>query len=65
MKNKSQKGITLIALVITIIVLLILAGVTLSVVVGENGVLYNARKATVENERASKKEKAVLDKYCF
>ena len=34
---KSQKGITLIALVITIIVLLILAGVTIAMLTGENG----------------------------
>ena len=37
-KEKHNKGITLIALVITIIVLLILAGVSISLVVGNNGV---------------------------
>ena len=35
---KNQKGITLVALVITIVVLLILAGVTISMVMGPNGV---------------------------
>lgn len=42
---KNQKGITLVALVITIVVLLILAGVTISMVLGPNGVLTNAQKA--------------------
>ena len=42
---KNQKGITLIALVITIIVLLILAGVTISLTVGKNGALSRARTA--------------------
>ncbi len=45
MKNKN--GITLIALVITIIVLLILAGVSISLTLGQNGVLTQA-KTTVE-----------------
>ncbi|MBR3133272.1 MAG: type II secretion system protein [Clostridia bacterium] len=42
---KKQKGITLIALVITIIVLLILAGVTIAMVVGDNGILSRSREA--------------------
>ena len=41
-----EKGITLIALVITIIVLLILAGVTLATVTGYDGILPNAKKGT-------------------
>ena len=40
-----ESGITLIALVITIIVLLILAGVTIAMVVGDNGILTRAREA--------------------
>lgn len=40
---KQNKGITLVALVITIIVLLILAGVSISLVVGDNGVLTQAK----------------------
>ena len=50
-KNK-QKGITLIALVITIIVLLILAGVSISMLTGENGILNQASKAAVQTEIA-------------
>lgn len=44
---KEQKGITLIALVITIIVLLILAGVSIAMLTGENGIL---KKATTAKE---------------
>ncbi len=42
---KNQKGITLIALVITIIVLLILAGVSIAMLTGENGILTKATGA--------------------
>lgn len=42
MKNK---GITLIALVITIIILLILAGITIATLTGQNGLLKNAKTA--------------------
>lgn len=50
---KEQKGITLIALVITIIVLLILAGVSIAMLTGENGILTkagNAKSASSESE---------------
>ena len=43
--HTSNRGITLIALVITIIVLLILAGVTINMVLGEDGIIQNAQKA--------------------
>ena len=55
-----NKGITLIALVITIIVLLILAGVSIAMLTGENGVLTNAESAKTETEKASAKEKVQL-----
>jgi len=58
---KFQKGITLIALVITIIVLLILAGVSINLVVGENGVLKKAQKSAIETKRAEKEEQRQLD----
>lgn len=54
---RNQKGITLVALVITIIVLLILAGVSISLVVGQNGVLGKATSAVVTNKAAGVKEK--------
>ncbi len=53
---KNQKGITLIALIITIIVLLILAGVSISLVVGDNGVLTQAQNASKKTTSASEKE---------
>ena len=61
MKSK-QKGITLIALVITIIVLLILAGVTIAMVVGNNGILIKAQKAKEKTESADKSERANIDR---
>ena len=61
MKKNQAKGITLIALVITIIVLLILAGVTIATLTGENGILTRASDASRENEIASVKEQAQLD----
>ena len=54
---QKEKGITLIALVITIIVLLILAGVTIAMVVGDNGILTRARQAKSETETAEFVEK--------
>ncbi len=44
MKTKEARGITIISLVVTIVVLLILAGVSISTLVGENGVVDNAKK---------------------
>jgi len=49
---KKQNGITLVALVITIIVLLILAGVSISLALGQNGVLTRASQAVSANEKA-------------
>ena len=57
----NAKGITLIALVITIVVLLILAGVTIATLTGENGILTRANDASRETEIASVKEQAQLD----
>lgn len=53
---KNQKGITLIALVITIIVLLILAGVTIAMLTGENGILNRATTAVNNTTDAELKE---------
>ncbi len=62
---KKAKGITLISLVITIIILLILAGVTLSLTLGDNGIITQAQKAKEAQEIAAIKEDfqlAILDK---
>ena len=57
---RGKKGITLIALVITIIVLLILAGVTIATLTGDNGILTRASEAKEENIEAQEKEKINL-----
>lgn len=67
---KENKGVTLVALVITIIVLLILAGVTLSMVMGDSGIFSKANKASSETTISSAKDavrlatlEAVTDQY--
>lgn len=60
---KSQKGITLIALVITIIVLLILAGVTIAMLTGENGILKKATGAVSDTEKATAEEAIKMEVY--
>ncbi len=60
-KQNRQKGITLIALVITIIVLLILAAVSIATLTGENGILSKANTAKEETQREDAKEQAKLD----
>ena len=57
---KENKGITLIALVITIIVLLILAGVTIAMLTGENGILGRATETKATNAEAQSREQAKL-----
>ena len=57
---RKQEGITLIALVITIIVLLILAGVTIAMLTGENGLLTRAKAAGPAQEVAAAKEEVGL-----
>lgn len=52
-RRATEKGITLIALVITIIVLLILAGVSIATLVGENGILTKANTAKIEQSHAA------------
>lgn len=60
MQNKNNHGITLIALVITIIVLLILAGVSLNLVSGSNGILGKAGNAVNESNKATAREEMEL-----
>ena len=61
-RNLEDKGITLIALVITIIVLLILAGVSVAMLTGTNGILTQAQKAKLSTELSSYKEQLELYK---
>ena len=57
---KEQKGITLVALVITIIVLLILAGVSIAALSGQNGILTNATNAKQQDELGAAKDQINL-----
>ena len=59
-KFRKNQGITLIALVITVIVLLILAGVTIATLTGDNGILTRAQEAKTRTEQAEKDEKEKL-----
>ncbi len=61
MKGRKEEGITLIALVITIIVLLILAGVTISLTFGENGILARAKEGKDKYAEAEQNEIDILD----
>ena len=60
LKNKANNGITLIALVITIIVLLILAGVTIATLIGDNGILTKATEARDKTKTVEEEEKVKL-----
>ncbi len=51
--SKKQLGITLIALVVTIIVLLILAGISIMMLTGQNGILVRAQEAKIRSEKAA------------
>ena len=54
--KKNNKGITLLVLVITIIILLILAGITIATVISDNGIIQNANDAKEQTEIAEEKE---------
>ena len=59
--KRTSSGVTLIALIITIIVLLILAGVTISMIVGDNGILNQATRASDEMAQSSAEEKVNVE----
>ena len=58
--KKNINGITLIALIITIIVLIILAGISISMLTGQNGILTQAQNAKNSTEQSGAKEKVEL-----
>ncbi len=58
---RRNKGITIIALVITIIVLLILAGVSIATLFGSNGIISQANRAKLATEEANAKEKLEIE----
>ena len=53
---KRQNGVTLVALVVTIIVLIILAGVSIAMVIGDNGIIPNAQAAAQNTEAGNARE---------
>ena len=55
-KKREENGITLVALVVTIIILLILAGITVAALTGDNGLIQNAGNAKEQAEIANEKE---------
>ena len=61
--KSNKNGITLIALVITIIILLILAGVSIAMLTGQNGILSQAQNAKNKTEQAQKEEELILKDY--
>ena len=56
MKTKEMKGITLVALVVTIVVLLILAGVSINLVLGNNGIIDKAKEAQRKSAEATQND---------
>ena len=60
--KRQVKGITLVALVVTIIILLILAGVAISLSLGEDGIFKRAQESSMVYENASGNEKIEIDK---
>ena len=61
--KKSEKGITLVALVVTIVVLIILATISISLVFNKNGILGQADKSKDYQANGEKKEQEILDSY--
>lgn len=59
---RQNSGITLVALVVTIVILLILAGVSINLVVGNNGIITQAKKAREETNKSIENEMAQLNK---
>ena len=60
-QERKEGGITLVALIVTLIVLLILAGITIATLFGENGIINKAQKAKDETEKSTKNELDALN----
>ncbi len=63
MKSLKEKGITLVALVVTIVIMLILAGITLNIALGDNGLLKQAKKAVEKYKEAQEQENNSLSSF--
>ena len=62
-KDAKENGITLVALVVTIIVLLILAGVSLNLVLGDNGIITRAQDAVTKYKDAEAYEQWEMNNF--
>ena len=60
-EQRKNKGITLIALVVTIVILIILATITLNIILGENGIIERAKQAKLDADFANVKEQLQLE----
>lgn len=60
MENKKESGITLVALIVTVIVLLILVGVTINFTIGNNGVIGKTKDSKVEMKAGTVEEQRNL-----
>ena len=58
--KENKKGIKLVALIVTIVVLLILAGVSLNLLIGNNGIITRAKQAKISNDLSSYKEQLAM-----
>ena len=59
--NKKERGITLIALIVTIVILLILSGVSIAILTGKNGVINQAKDAKEKYKQSSSNEEIGLN----
>ena len=57
---KNEKGITLVALVITVIIMLILAGITISLTLGTNGILTKSKESVIMHRKGEAKEAVAM-----
>ena len=62
-KMKDNKSITLTALVVTIVILIILAGITINSILGDEGILKKAQQATQNYSNAQAEEEDKIAKY--
>ena len=62
---KKQNGITIISLVVTIIILIILAGVSINLILGENGIITKAKEAKTKTEQATLNEEIALNELYY
>ena len=59
---RNNKGVTLVALVVTIVILFILAGVSMSLTIGDNGIISRTQDAKEQHQKSARKELEDMDK---